>query len=1751
MNENEIHIFIFVVRLGQLTDADKMGLEWLQRVFGDKVLQFVMILFTYERYEEHDTIKDDLKNNPDLEQLIKKCGGRYQTCNKMMNNQSDMRDLMKKIEHLFNENQQQCYTGEMFNTESIQTKDLKNSICESEPTINKERKKEIIPSETGEKHWGKNTNFGTGFRPDLNLQQEETKKMYCLFDILHLDRNCKNLRAADVLQINTYAEQSHESFAVERLVQTFIQKLVMMDYRARYIKANEQDHTEQTDNDSEDESDIFNAVFLSNKRKSQSEGIHPMDVQMAVFHCADGFLKQLMVTKLSQCQYALPLLVPDPFTQQTEFPLWTFRQISKSWKMRNTNNETQPIYKAETPMVFFFRFGSVSSSKSQLMNSLINEKHNTFFHRNCSGSSRTRVLMDGVVEIAWFYPSGKNTDKFTECVAFCNLHGDAGDHEKQLQILTEMSSVNVVLLPQLDRNDKSATIIKNLYTNKKPLICLLTKVDSATDKKKGKFIIGLKDRNQSEVSEELRSAIKDCLSESSSTFRLEDVSKHSGIRIDEEDDDDCRRGREAAQQMMSLLEKKDLREIKESFLPHQGKLWHQWSQKNKELHRPRADETEVDISRKQTDSRKKREQQYESDISQFMKFFIKEMNSDSENKNIYFLKWLKILMDEYISDDLSALHQIYNEKWSTVLKLNENFDYESEQLKTAQTELEKISEELQDANFGLEHIMREIGQIYESCSFVKKNKKDLKDFSSLPSLAAEMMISGFPLELMDGDAAHVPVIWISAVLDQLIQKLGDQRVFVLSVLGLQSSGKSTMLNAMFGLQFAVSAGRCTRGAFMQLIRVSDEMKPQINFDYILVVDTEGLRALELARRSTQLHDNELATFVVGIGNLTLINIFGENPSEMQDILQIAVQAFMRMKKVRLNPSCVFVHQNVSDVTAGEKNMEGRRRLQEILDEMTKLAAEEEVCDAQRFSDVIRFDVQNDVKYFAHLWEGNPPMAPPNPNYCENIQELKKTIVSHASKSDGMMLKDLKDRIKDLWEALLKEHFIFNFRNSLEISAYRKLETEYSKWSWSLRSALLKIEYKLHNKIENEAIHEVEEKDLQRELMETSEKVTNILIQWKTSFEIKIKELQENIVRETKRKLNEILQQRDMKKKIDAQRTDHENTLYEKSKELALKLKDKPNDEETLKREFDWFWKQCMNKIITDTQTSIKNIDILTDGKRLLCDIYQGRLPVDHWEEGTEYKNIFMVTNYSQYVIFKRSKITLTKRESIEAKNDASRTVNETFGFAQPLSPENEIHVRTFVNDVAQQTDKMIQSFNISKMGYNISCIQQFTDYIKRRVTEHQEGRVKYVFKNEFFMDLVLSICKRANKIITDQHRLFRESNDPVLYLERKREEYYSIFQKYCHGATSTAIFGEIICQKLKEPIEQSVYKKTARDLTDEMRTNCESMNGNRSNLEKHILKILAENATFDKYMNYIHNPRDHFKSFIRDEVSRYITDKFSLSVLPKMKENIKLLQQKIMKAAHESTEHVQVNSGDVGLWLKSYTQQLSDELIFSEKDLSGVKHDDVDDFKLLEDVMVKELTAIMSDISSKFSTETFPVKLDCKYKPDELLIDYFCQCCWVQCPFCTAICTNTIENHHGDHSVSFHRVIGLNGIHFLNTSNLSTYICTSAVANSNLYFYPNDSDKVLWRDYRSAGGVYADWSITSDLSELPYWKWFVCRFQEDLEKHYKNTFEGSGDDTFELHSVQLELEAVEKQIRVLEQRQAQLRTESRAGNLPG
>ncbi|KAL7826723.1 hypothetical protein AOLI_G00319320, partial [Acnodon oligacanthus] len=424
VNENEIHAFVFVLQLCQLTDTDKMGLEWLQRTFGESVLPFVMILFTYEKEEDHDTIIDDLKKNPVLEQLLQKCGDRYYTCSRSMSNQTEMKTLLEKIDHMISENNQRCYTAELYNAASNLRERLQDSKKQQSAWSSQQQKDDgdsaastqITETEKVSKTssifktiksishiaWDKikghtpsveTVELEVAVHPQQNNEEEEKllgKQIDQLFTRLQLEKNQQQkLKTADVLQITAQSLSFQDSCREKELVKTFLQRLLLVDYRARNITVSEKDQR-QSGKTEKDEDDTW-ASFIKTKSElddgRSEDHIDPMDVQMAVFHCSDNFLKQLIVTKLSQCQYALPLLVQNPFTGETEFPLWTFRQIRKSWKTceisSGRTSKTKPIYEAETPMVVFFRIGSISSSKSQLINSLINEKHDTFFHRDC------------------------------------------------------------------------------------------------------------------------------------------------------------------------------------------------------------------------------------------------------------------------------------------------------------------------------------------------------------------------------------------------------------------------------------------------------------------------------------------------------------------------------------------------------------------------------------------------------------------------------------------------------------------------------------------------------------------------------------------------------------------------------------------------------------------------------------------------------------------------------------------------------------------------------------------------------------------------------------------------------------------------------------------------------------------------------------------------------------------------------------------------------------------------------------------------------------------------------------------------------------------------------------------------------------------------------------------------------------------------------------------------------------------------
>ncbi|XP_029915320.1 interferon-induced very large GTPase 1-like [Myripristis murdjan] len=1561
----------------------------------------------------------------------------------------------------------------------------------------------------------------------IDTMEQRSEEVDALFSRLHLQnyKSQQKLTPEVFLEIRPSVKQQHEAFEKD-LANTFIQRLMMLDYRARYIPVKEDpavSHPNQVQtpgNAGTDESvvDAFFSTDQETEQRKQSH-VHPMDVQMAVFHCSDSFLKQDIISKLSQCQYALPLLVPDPFKMDIVCPMWTFRQIRKSWKKTDDSNlvtmKSVPICKAETPMVAFLRLGSVSSSKSQLMSSLINERHNTFFHRNCKCSTKSRYLIDGLAEIAWYCPSGKPNDAFNDCIAFCNLHGDALSCQTQRDILIEKSSVNVILLPSNKKGGKSSEILSDLLESPKPLICLIADNDrAAVELKEGTrmYMMGLKHRSLSEVSEELKAIIKKILSTQYNTFKLESMTEVCGIRMDE-DDEACQRGKSAALQIQTLLEEKDISKIKDTFLQCQGKLWKKWCEKHKGLYRLQG-QIEKEKCKTKDELKEIREKQCDVSSSALMKLFLKNLRSLHSHEKKYFLKWTGILLDDLSTDDLSGILQAYDEKWTEVLNLKKKDDKGEKHNQTKKqsvekqiAELEELSAKLQSATFGLEHMFREMGQIYEAHASVNRTTGEL-NWSNYPELAAELMISGHPMELMDGDAGHVPLIWITRLLDAVIEKLGDKRIFVLSVLGIQSSGKSTMLNAMFGLQFAVSAGRCTRGAFMQLVKVSAEIQEDFKFDYVLVVDTEGLRALELAENTNLHHDNELATFVIGLGNLTLINIFGENPADMQDILQIVVQAFMRMKEVNLSPSCVFVHQNVTDIAAGERNMEGKRRLQEKLDKMAQLAAKEEVCNADCFSDIITFDVQTDVQYFAQLWEGSPPMAPPNPGYSESIQELKDIILTKASKSEGLTLSQFRSRISDLWNALLNEHFVFSYKNTQEIAVYRNLEVQYGKWTWALRCALLNIEHQLHNRIEIGNLDKVDHSYLVKEMTTTREDVQKamktyfdddedkeMLVQWRIRFETKIKEFHDEQVKEVKRKLEEVIQQRNTCKELDDKKAEFENKLLQKGKELAHELKGKAKDEVELKKQFNRIWEERVSELAA-AAPKIKDISIEDDLFSILTDLGIEWSLIFECKKRGKYKNMPKIGNYFGYVTTNKGNLAAKTWENVKA---ACR--------GNTLPYEEDQLIRSFIAEVERQSIEKIQTKPVASRGDTSTYLHEVASNVKDKVKAFESETKTYTFKNDFTVDLLLYVCDIVGNQLLKSHEEFKTKNDPLTYLESTKDHHYRIFVSYCKGHPSAAVLGELICNKLKDSTVQAVYKKTAMELADEMMHSYPPLSGNKANMEKHILKSLAEKEDFDSYINYLRRPRSHMESFIKEEVKKYILTEHKDKALSVLEKNVKRIEKLVSDAVETATENVKTQGGDIDTWLKKFSSSLEDELAFSTN--YGQNFGDINDFDFFKKELDKGIKSIVEEMSSLKidSMQQFSVR------PDQLLIDHKCKTYWSQCPFCGAVCSNTAEDHSpNDHMVTFHRPNGTNGVNWKGTVELYIDFCSTSVA-SNLEFYPNPSSDqtVPFKVYKTAGGEYAEWSITPDNSTLAYWKWFVCRFQRDLEDYYKKKFKGYGE----------------------------------------
>ena len=129
---------------------------------------------------------------------------------------------------------------------------------------------------------------------------------------------------------------------------------------------------------------------------------------------------------------------------------------------------------------------------------------------------------------------------------------------------------------------------------------------------------------------------------------------------------------------------------------------------------------------------------------------------------------------------------------------------------------------------------------------------------------------------------------------------------MISIFGPQSSGKSTLLNYCFGCKFLTSAGRCTKGVYGSLSKLS---QPVNHSEHFLILDTEGLDAIEKGKVLTETSciefDRTMVLFCLAVSQVVIINVKGEIGEELRNLLQICAYSLNKLKVSKVPAPKIF------------------------------------------------------------------------------------------------------------------------------------------------------------------------------------------------------------------------------------------------------------------------------------------------------------------------------------------------------------------------------------------------------------------------------------------------------------------------------------------------------------------------------------------------------------------------------------------------------------------------------------------------------------------------------------------------------------------------------------------------------------------------------------------------------------------------------------------------------------------------------
>ncbi|XP_055521044.1 interferon-induced very large GTPase 1-like [Leucoraja erinacea] len=1572
-----------------------------------------------------------------------------------------------------------------------------------------------------------------GVSPDGNNQSGNRSPPQLVRDLGLQDHYPHKLSLTSMWEISSEKLDDNKPTGPEDLPWRFLQMILSANSLARNPEWPPDHSLEDKKDDVEDFNDLFEV------KKPGDSGINPLDIIAAIFLCADHSLQQELMLKMSLCQLALPFLLPeghsyprDKVRGPMEGPgatllLWAMRPIVKMWCPQSPTGNSpvveMPIVTAPVPTVSFLRLGRCTMSKSRFLNLTLSKtqlQQNIFLHSGMECGNVPRGISDGMVEISWYLPSGKsNTDIFPEAAAFINLRGDAETYQGHTRFLAKVSAalfifIDVIgekereFLTSLAQSPAKLFLIVNAHISQQHITPEQVKKLFKDLKLQSQQCIVRTNVNEAKLVEKLRFQVKQVIlmSDGDQSFlsleQMGDIARESGIQVDEHQPE-IQRAKDLTK-ILGSLDPADITGYKKRVLPFHGEPWQGLSKVEKEKSRMklRRDRTTEKYNH-ELDQEKKiiREAQLRQSLSEEMRIFIDHLTCPGGDDSAISLQWLKLMLDSKSREIMAGLCRDYKE----LSKLS----------KQKVKELKDMDQKMTDSSLGLEHFMRELGQVYE-LSVTQHNIKQQTQIHphvlQLPGVAAELLLDGFPLELIDGDVSNVPVSWITAVLEAVAEKVGRaSRVFVLTVIGVQSTGKSTLLNTMFCLRFAVSSGRCTRGAYMQLMKVTGNLAEELGCDFILVIDTEGLRAPELATLTDSYeHDNELATFVVGLSNITLVNIGMENIAEMKDILQIVVHSLLRMKLTGKRPKCIFVHQNVGDVSAHDHNLRGRQKLLEQLDKMTEAAAKLEKVDGVMFRDVMDYDADKDNWYIPGLWQGTPPMAAVNTGYSEHVFQLKKSLIQCLLKGKpdqgAFTIPDFTKWMTGLWEQVKHENFIFSFQNSLFAEAYNQLSVKYKGWEWELRKFTHSWGNEAENRVNNASgdlnlLLQILEREIRTEInkreAETLDKLKalfesgadnmQLMEKYREEFKLSISSLCRRLQDDSMHRCRDAVNRRVGLQEVDDIWNQCHKKIEHQVKELLLKCKgaNQVLDDKELQTAFGEMWQDTLSQL--DYQPCReRNIEL--EIENLLRDntATQGRVINKMLKRKPLYKQ------GTQCFQIERKHINTTwKRRA----NTVSMSVNQS----------DVIQAAMITQSLEDQCHQWISDITKMDMDYDIRYCIELLHIVEEKI--NNISHPNFTMSEEFRAEFKLHLCGYAVPRFQEMQTRFIQKHDPRQRLENMKGQYFHLFRDIYTEQDENQRQAERFAQSCFLPaLRDATLKALSVNIVDDMKENDpESKYSLRNNFTVALLVHLKQRDTFDDYHRYITDLENSAKDWLHHQVIEHCkTQRDGEITFTRLAKGI--LTQITEQAKEIVEDAVKQNfAGNVQSFLDMFVDKLKDRISMPKDEMKLVLFHSDGDGKKWAEAVLPSIEEVEQRLLSEVTSWDVQAKIEeLSIRPrDELFKGLFN--CTKKCPLCGVFCDSETPVH-SQHSCKQHRPEGLNGYRFIESKHLVTDVCTASVAG-NGRFKNNDTNWELkpYKDYQTVNDYYKSWIIQREISAqaASYWKKVFYTFNEQFAEKYK------------------------------------------------